>query len=284
VEREPRGPGGSTPDFAVYFNHRRYVLELKDLDLAEQEHFARSINDMMAGPLSDLWGEHRVFTIRSSPELQKRCESPEGRKAIIQDFPRTVTAFKEKADEVMRLGCNPGRYPVGTDGWIEVKEDTEFEQGAIEWALIPPPTARKQLMRIMSAIKSAVAQLPSSGLGVVLINARSFRKFDLLAEELKKAQRERPLKFSNCAFVVVRTMGRSDDGNVLPRLHVIPMEHHRKMGREEMEFVRTLACPDSGEEPRHPASTRTIRLGRIQGPGHGSLEITIKGPGRILRP
>ncbi|MFP2929673.1 hypothetical protein ACLESO_31635 [Pyxidicoccus sp. 3LG] len=28
VDREPRGPGKSTPDFAICFDHRRYILEL----------------------------------------------------------------------------------------------------------------------------------------------------------------------------------------------------------------------------------------------------------------
>ncbi|MDC0710795.1 hypothetical protein POL68_20130 [Stigmatella sp. ncwal1] len=285
LEREPRGPGKSNPDFALCFDHRRYILELKDLDLAEQEFFASEVNDLMQQVVSNLWHAHRLFKIRSSPEFQKRCGSPEGRKALASQLPEMVVAFAKKAAEVEQLGFQIGQYPVDSYGMIDVKEDMELEQGALEWDLVPPLTARKRVMRSISVIKKAVGQLPASGLGVGLINVGRFRKIELLREELMIAQRERPLKFQNCAFVVVRTLARSEKGIEKPFLDVIPMSHHR-MSRAEMDFVKVLEAPNSGEEPQMPPSSRLVHLGRIQGPAQAgsSIQFTLTGPGRIIRP
>ncbi|MFP2929672.1 hypothetical protein ACLESO_31630 [Pyxidicoccus sp. 3LG] len=194
-------------------------------------------------------------------------------------------AFAKRAAEVEQLGFQIGQYPVDSYGCIEVTEDTELEQGAIEWDLVPTLTARKRVVRSVGVIKKAVSQLPFSGLGVVLINVGRFKKFELLSEELMKARHERPLKFANCAFVVVRTLARSEEGAEKPFLGVIPMPHHR-MSRAEKDFVKALAAPHSGEEPRTPPSSRLVHVGRIQGPAEAgsSIRLTLKGPGKIIRP
>jgi hypothetical protein len=282
VQRTPQGPKRKLPDFAVIFDHRRYVLELKDLELGDLDVLAEEVQQIFYSGAVDVTVPARAVTLLPSSSFCDTCLSDAGRKKIRESLDALAVAFLMKLLELERSGFEPGTYAVEPYGRIQIELQEQFPHGTFACRLVPETSAWRSTKRIVNEIAHASKQLPDNALGVVVINPRSFTQLEELGAELARKEAEKPSRFRNCAFVVVKLRDRQGkDGPPLPRVALYPMQRHA-ITEAEHRFVRTLTYDASGSDRELPSRTRLIGLGKITAEsGVKSLSITFSGNGNV---
>ncbi|WP_140855649.1 hypothetical protein [Myxococcus xanthus] len=282
VHRAPPGQRKKVADFAVVFDRRRYVIELKDLEHSDLDVLAGEVQELfhLGGRVSP--APSRAVVLHPSKSFRDTCLSDEGRTRIREDIDGVASAFHTRLREINAGGFVPGLYAVEPYGHIEVSVQNQIPSGVFECRLVPETSDWRRVQRIANEVAHASHQLPDSGVGVILLNVRAFAHLEALGTELARRVAEKPAKFRNCALVLVKLRERQNDDLPLPRVAVYPIGGHKLTPSEE-RLAHILTYDVSGAEPQPPPRTRLIRIGEFTAKSGQttSISFSLSGDGKV---
>lgn len=262
--REPSCDGGKRPDFLLHVDRRRYALELKTLSRSELDALAFDVGNVLGGLASDVAAPRCLASIRPSQEYMEKYKSPEGRAQVLAELPEIEDAFRRGATALHASGFSPGRYPVEPYGYWEV-EVARFKLGAFECCFVPKLSPHRQAIKLMNIIKDACKQLPSSAVGVLLIDVGELDAVEFLHAQLRAKEHENPRLFRNCNFVLLRGTfsDLANDGARRVGTVVVTMGTHRLTIAEE-GLVQVLTHGVPQDWLRVPERWRSVNAGKVE--------------------
>jgi hypothetical protein len=261
VERHPCGPpsrdgrGVKRADFATIVDHRRYVLELKDIEFGEQELLAGDLANAMSSTGADVTIPNREVVVYGSSDICKLSATPEGRLEIRRLLPEFTAAFTAAVMRIHACEAKPGTYEISSFGELVVREAPEFPYGAFGGSPIPKTSDDKVIARMVTEVRHSCDQISNSGVGLSVLRVGRFQAVERFAEALRRAMAGRPDKFSKIGFVVLLLdVGAAKERPVLLSLRSTPSEAERRL-------VNSLVVRPSGAEPMTPVRTNRVGLG-----------------------
>jgi hypothetical protein len=245
--REPRTLAGKRPDFALYFGHRRYILEVKSLDESDAEAFADEFHDELRYDVpSEMFQPGKDVTVSASREYAALAESDLDRLDAERDVIRQ--ALRDMYQTLVAAALPTGVHPVEPYATVTVEAMRPDSQGnSVSVEFVPPPSAERRAARAARLVARAFEQLPADGVGVVMLRARAGVDLREVATRVHEWVRGHPIASQNCRLVVVRTPAISGDRRVQTAV-ILPLHGHR-VTSEEAQVMQDAARPRHGQVP-----------------------------------
>jgi hypothetical protein len=222
-DREPRGPDGTLPDFAVYFNHWRYIVEVKTLRPSDGERVAEGVSRGMSSA-ADKWrrpGFH--VQVQATSEVRALLEDVEGRKTLAERASEELDRLAEQGRRWSAAPAAVGEHNVGEWFRVRVSEGADHPAGTIATAVWEGPEDERRAVRIASIIEGAALQIPPAAMGVPLVYVAEPIPVAIVRAVLLRRVAELPVLFSPIQFVILRWHQRVSPVRIEPVVVTVPL-------------------------------------------------------------
>lgn len=249
--REPKGPGKKRPDFEVFLNGTRYVLELKALQRLELDDLAAEADWVFNQHCPSLMVSGRLVTIRPSQDYFEKGRTASGRIAIRGSLEEIAKAFAERAHALQQAGVPLGDHPVPPYGSILV-ESADFRRGAMQCLFVPELSLWEQTKRLIRDVEEKGKQLPNDAAGILLFDVGRMEGVERLRLSLRAKAHERPSLFKHCKLIILAgTLSTTPEKREQQPFAVLSMPGH-KLTPSEVELARMLTRNTVGDWLRPP--------------------------------
>lgn len=239
VDREPLGPDGRRPDFAVYTQAGRYIVEVKTLRPSDPENYADDIRQGMHHYADYLRKPGQSAKVCATRVLRELLDSPSGRGRIMGDEgKREFTLLGDQLRTLYDAGSPLGTHLAGDWFIIEITAGADHPEGIVASGVWEGPSDQRRAVRIASLVESALPQIPPAAEGVPVIDVATPMFPEAVARELRRRVSEKPVHFSPVAFVVLRWREHVSPTQLRRSGIVIPLR--RSPARVESGLVQAL--------------------------------------------
>lgn len=235
-DREPPGPGRKRPDFAVYADCWRYIVEVKALRPSDGDRLADRLRTSMGFAILDAQRPGMSLAVQATDALRALFDDSEGRRRIESEADRWLA---DLAQVVARVAGQPGRYVA--DEWfeIEVALSPANHLGITSAGVWAGPDDERRAVRIASKVEEAAAQIPPWSTGVALISIVHPVDPAVVHAVLERRIADHPVLLSPIKFVILRSHVRVSPFRFEALGDVVPLRG--PLTRSELQLVRVLA-------------------------------------------